>query len=114
MRVVVAPTAASAEGTEAAVQVVVAAAAAVRCGVCVCMPVRVVSWWAGCERRAWSPPLGWSWAAAARAAAECAAAAAGARDRDHHPEEVARSQRGGAGERCMRVRKMRGRTRCAD
>jgi hypothetical protein len=90
------------------------AAAAVRCGVCVCMPVRVVSWWAGCERRAWSPPLGWSWAAAARAAAECAAAAAGARDRDHHPEEVARSQRGGAGERCMRVRKMRGRTRCAD
>ena len=68
MRVVVAPTAASAEGTEAAVQVVVAAAAAVRCGVCVCMPVRVVSWWAGCERRAWSPPLGWSWAAAARAA----------------------------------------------
>ena len=48
------------------------------------------------------------------AAAECAAAASGARERDHHPEEVARSQRGGAGERCMRVRKMRGRTRCAN
>jgi len=62
------------------------AAAAVRCGVCVCMPVRVVSWWAGCERRAWSPPLGWSWAAAARAAG-------GGRRRRGRPRSARRRRR---------------------
>ena len=113
---VVAPTAASAEGTEAAVQVVVAAAAAaVRCGVCVCVCLSVQCLVGGVRAAGVEPAarlvVG---GGGAGGRGVCAAAASGARDRDHHPEEVARSQRGGAGERCMRVRKMRGRTRCAN
>ena len=64
---------------------VAAAATAVRG---VCLPVRVgvcLFVWAGCERRAWSPPLG------------CGGGAAGVRAaRQDLPQEVARSQGWGA------------------